>query len=601
MKGTFGSLGRLLRLAGSVRLRREHFGGIAFDARTGTTVDVDRPVLAALQNLNDRGVQREDALVRDLCKRRQSGPQLAKARGLLSQLVELGILAPASQAEMGQLAGAKTDESEDTKPPEMRWPRGPHLSAPVTVHWAVTYRCASSCPECYARRHAHWFPDELPLPEALRLVETLASWGVFELALGGGEPLQSPLLPAIVREARRLGLVAHVTTGLHRVPPTLIEELSDGITGLQIGVKAGRLLAAPATEAAALAATATAAAEAGLHVGANLILTNETLPHFEKLLGLLQQAGLTSVTLLRYKPPAAVAEWRRGKPSMAELREFEDRLPEVSRRHPEIALRLDCALSFLQRHLAPAQALAGGVRGCVAGHRILAVAPDGSAFPCSQLVHPRLRAGNLLSDPLEELWARSPVIRRYRLFREKDAFKATACGLCAARNHCGGCRVFAADGWGAEPDCPGPRVPPLNQLGKMGRRWDLTQYLRRNGSVSVRDYMQRYGVKQERAVKELRAFGCARASSSGTGPKQSDLYLDPTEDVIGEVQEFIGGTAGGVPFASREEIARWIGEEHGEADRQYPRWLRPRPDEENVFVDEHASPRGGGRQKRRRR
>jgi len=30
---------------------------------------------------------------------------------------------------------------------------------------------------------------------------------VFELAIGGGEPLEFPLLPTIVKEARRQGLV----------------------------------------------------------------------------------------------------------------------------------------------------------------------------------------------------------------------------------------------------------------------------------------------------------------------------------------------------------------------------------------------------------
>ena len=578
MRRAFGALSGFLRIADGVRLRCEHFGGIAFDARTGTTVDVDCPVFAALQNVHNRGVQREDALVRALGGRRGTAPRLAKARKVVDQLVELAILAPASEAEMKQLAGAETPECEAPKPGDRDWPRGPGLSAPVTVHWAVTYRCASRCPECYARRYAHEFPDELPVDEALRLVGVLAEWGVFELAIGGGEPLHYPPLPAIVSEARRQGLVVHVTTGLHEVPSSLLDELADGITGLQIGVKAEQLLSEPSTEVAALASTAAAAAGVGMHVGANLILSNRTLPHFEELLRLLEQAGLTRVTLLRYKPPATVAEWRRAKPSLEAIRKFESRLPEILRRRPKVTLRLDCALSFLQRHLSPAKALAGGIRGCVAGHRILAVAPDGSAFPCSQLVHPKLRAGNLLSDDREELWARSPVLRRYRVLRGKSAFRATVCGLCAAREHCGGCRVFAADAWGAEPECPEPLLPPLDHMGKRGRRWDLTRYLRRRGEISVGQYMERYGVGQQRALKELRAFGCAPASSSGTGRKKSDVYLDPTEDMIEAIQYDIGCTPGGLPFVSREEVARWLNEEPEEADCYYPRWLR-RPSE----------------------
>ena len=186
------------------------------------------------------------------------------------------------------------------------------------------------------RRYAQGFSEELTLPESLRLVKILADWGVFELAIGGGEPLEFPLLPAIVKEARRQGLVVHVTTGRHDVPAAQLAELAEGLTGLQIGVKADRLLANPSTEAAVLARTAAAAAQAGLHVGANLILSKQTLPHFEKLIELLQHSGLTNVTLLRYKPPADVAEWRRAKPPVKALREFESRLPEVLRELPPV-------------------------------------------------------------------------------------------------------------------------------------------------------------------------------------------------------------------------------------------------------------------------
>jgi len=108
----FGALGRLLRIVEGVRLRREHFGGIAFAARTGTTVDVDREVFTTLQNLRRRGVQGEDALVRELCGRGNDVQQLTKAHRLLNQLVDLAILGPASQAEMTQLAGTEMVESE---------------------------------------------------------------------------------------------------------------------------------------------------------------------------------------------------------------------------------------------------------------------------------------------------------------------------------------------------------------------------------------------------------------------------------------------------------------------------------------------------------
>lgn len=574
MKRTFAIVGRLLRVADRVRLRREHFGGIAFDERTGTTVDMDRRAFQGLERTRDRGVLSDETLARELCGSKLGEQKLAEAHRLVGRLTDLSILAPASAAQVGQLADEARTELAAMPASSIEWPRGPHLTAPLTVHWAVTYKCRSRCPECYARRYAHGFPDELSLPEAKRLIGILADWGVFELSIGGGEPLEYSLLPAIVREARRRGLVVHVTTGLDDIPAARLHELAESVTGLQMGLNADRLLANTKPVLASLARTVGSATGAGLHVGANLVLSKRTLAHFERLLDVIQQAGVTRVTLLRYKPPADVAEWRRAKPPVEALRQFERQLPEVLQRHSNVTLRLDCALSFLQRKLAPDEALAQGLRGCVAGDRILAVTPDGAAFPCSQLVHARFCAGNLLSDPLDELWADSKVLRRYRLFRNKNKFGATTCGLCAAKNHCGGCRAFADDGWGAEPECPGPLVPAVNQLGKAGRRWDIDRYLRRHGSITVREYMQRYGVGQKRAISELRAF--RYRLQSGTGRRQSDVYGNGTGDLIGEIQQMIGGTSGGVAFATRDEVARWIKDESAEADVHYPRWLRPR-------------------------
>ena len=68
------------------------------------------------------------------------------------------------------------------------WPMYQYLSAPETVHWAVTFRCDESCPDCYIERHKKLFTSELNTQDALKLINKIADSGVFELAIGGGEP-----------------------------------------------------------------------------------------------------------------------------------------------------------------------------------------------------------------------------------------------------------------------------------------------------------------------------------------------------------------------------------------------------------------------------
>ncbi len=100
-----------------------------------------------------------------------------------------------------------------------------------------------------------------------------------------------------------------------------------------------------------------------------------------------------------------------------------------------------------------------GLRGCVAGSRILAVGPDGTVYPCSQLIHPRFVAGNLRYDDPLTVWQTSSMLKRYRFRREKRAFRQTLCGVCLASEQCGGCPALSNNGLEADPGCPEPLLP----------------------------------------------------------------------------------------------------------------------------------------------
>ena len=334
------------------------------------------------------------------------------------------------------------------------WPPGPHLSAPETVHWALTYACRACCPDCYAQRHRSWFTTELSTADALRVVDRLAEWGVLQLAMGGGEPTLRADLPEIARRAREQGLIVHVTTGDVPGLSRHLRTLSGSVSAIQVGIRSDRLLGRPAQEVAALAECVPLSEELGVSLGANLMLSKFELTHFDHLLELLAEARIPRLTVLRYKPPAEVQRWQERNPSPDMLRGFEDRLAEAARRYPRVAFRVDCALSFLQRHAPAAMARSAGIQGCVAASRILALAPDGGIFPCSQLVHPRWRVGHILADDPDAVWTRAAVMERYRSSRISSRFRSTVCGRCQANAHCGGCRVFAGDAWGADPGCP---------------------------------------------------------------------------------------------------------------------------------------------------
>ena len=138
---------------------------------------------------------------------------------------------------------------------------------------------------------------------------------------------------------------------------------------------------------------------------------------------------------------------------------------------------------------------------------------------------------------------------------------------------------MSRDGFGADPGCPEPLLPPDNSLGRDGRVADLQRYLDRHRTISIAEYMERYGIGQRRAVSELRRFpGLVPAVPAGddrrksTSRRRVDRYELATEHEIGEIEEMIGYTSAGFPYATHEEISGWIGLPGRESD--FPAWLR---------------------------
>jgi hypothetical protein len=90
--------------------------------------------------------------------------------------------------------------------------------------------------------------------------------------------------------------------------------------------------------------------------------------------------------------------------------------------------------------------------------------------------------------------------------------------------------------------------------------------------------MARYRVGQKRAVSELRRFpGLILAAPAGgnkpksSGGRKADQYELVVEDVIGDIQDMIGYTSWGFPYATREQIADSLG--LTSSGMSYPGWL----------------------------
>lgn len=111
------------------------------------------------------------------------------------------------------------------------------LPVPRLVQWMATLRCPLGCPHCLA---AYDGPpcDDMPLGNALDLIDQAADMGVEEFLVTGGEPLVRADLPAVIEHLARRGLSWSLNTAclpsaetrraILRNPPSLAAVSLDG-------------------------------------------------------------------------------------------------------------------------------------------------------------------------------------------------------------------------------------------------------------------------------------------------------------------------------------------------------------------------------------
>jgi radical SAM protein with 4Fe4S-binding SPASM domain len=322
--------------------------------------------------------------------------------------------------------------------PQTTWAGdGTTLSAPETVHLAITTRCNCSCPGCYVP-HQEGSP-ELTVTDWCDLMAQWAQMRVFQIAVGGGEPLLYDGLFEVVACARQHGLVPNLTTNGTLLDKEAVLHLEEaGVARVNVswnspgGADCDREQAAWRALRLLLDST--------IRVGVNLLITPTLLPRLPQVLAQLQALGIPRVTVLRPKPPAipgdmSTAWYDSNRLRRSDLLCLRTILTAWQRL---LALEVDSALVSLMSSADPAYLRWRGIHGCTAGQRICTVWPDGRVTPCSFLGD--LDAGNVRHMPFAELWRKG---RNWELLRDPVARLKGNCSDCTIALHCGSVRCIA--------------------------------------------------------------------------------------------------------------------------------------------------------------
>jgi radical SAM protein with 4Fe4S-binding SPASM domain len=383
-----------IQTSAAVRLRREAWGGVAFDRADGDLLELDPEAFALLIALQ---VPRTlPALQRHL--RRLGHPaRRPELVGLLRGLERRGFVRRTA-------AGAPPLPS-DPWTREDGFDEANGLRAPLVAHWAVTYRCNLQCPFCYSESG-----PRRPLGPGgdvrRRLVERLAAWGVLEVALGGGEPTVLPDFAELLAGIRAAGMVPNVTTNGTVQSAAVVRALAAHAGVVHLSADRPELLdAARGTGVfARLRETASVLGGAGVRLGVNLLLTPHNCGDLRRSLDALLDLGVQAVTFLRPKGAWAAAHWP-GFPTADDLARVAEALTSFLEAKPPLHLYVDTALRGEWARVGLLYDPEPEVLGCGGGQRHVAVTPEGDVYPCSHQRRPEYRLGNLLTDDLERLWS----------------------------------------------------------------------------------------------------------------------------------------------------------------------------------------------------
>jgi radical SAM protein with 4Fe4S-binding SPASM domain len=392
-----------LQLGDAVRLRREAWGGVAFDRGGGDLLEVDSEGFDVLRAL----------------KTPRTFLDLERHLRLTPGVSRLQLIAFLRDLEGRRFIRRVSPDTESL--PADRWEEDvagdvDGLRAPLVAHWAVTYRCNLHCAFCYSESG-----PQRPLgPDAAlrrRIVERLAEWGILEVALGGGEPTILPDFPALLESIRTAGMVPNVTTNGTVRGDAVLRALAEHAGVVHLSADRPDLLdsARGAGVFDRLRVTARLLVGAGVRVGVNLLLTPDNAGDLRSSLEALLDLGISAVTFLRPKGPWAAAHWP-GFPDDEDMARLAGDLLAFLATGPPLRCYVDTALRGEWARAGLLDDPEPDVLGCGGGQRHVAVSPEGDVYPCSHQRRAAYRMGNLLADDLDQLWDKGAGLvgrRRY--------------------------------------------------------------------------------------------------------------------------------------------------------------------------------------------
>jgi mycofactocin radical SAM maturase len=305
------------------------------------------------------------------------------------------------------------------------------LSAPVNVTWEVTYACNLSCVHCLSDSGPKR-PGELSTAQALQVIDQLAAQKVFQLNIGGGEPLMRPDFLDLMDYAHAKGIVTCISTNGTLIDRSVARRLDHKLVYIQVSLDGAGAQSNDAIRGRGSFQKVQQALEylcgRNIEVSINCVLTRRSYPELDQLVDLAASYG-AKLRVSRFRPSG------RGKDAWSQLNVERNQMLDFSQwlaRH----LGVSTGDSFFSVTSEERRSL--GLNMCGACKLTCCLSPQGHVYPCAFLQEAEFCAGKLPEEDFATIWKQSPVFDSFRQLEIKSCESCHRFDLCH-----GGCPAIA--------------------------------------------------------------------------------------------------------------------------------------------------------------
>ncbi|HSW58785.1 MAG TPA: radical SAM protein [Dehalococcoidales bacterium] len=332
---------------------------------------------------------------------------------------------------------------------------------PYHVVWEITNRCNLDCIHCYASSVPSP-QSELTTLEGKQLLEKMTEIPALRMiVITGGEPLIRNDIFELVEYAGKLGFkIVFSTNGTlltHKVAGDLVKM---GVVNFSISLDGSTAEKHETIRPHSGCFNQTlegikAAAASGVCLQINFTAMKQNLAELPQVIDLAEELGADICMVFQTIPPCK----DRGAVELnAEDQNQLLRIIREKQRQKRMLLMPVCSPEYWplianqhKNRLVPKSLKQAAFSGCGAGRGFCYIRFDGNVWPCNFIP---LSAGNVRESSFADIWRNSALLQQfYSLHKNlKDA-----CGQCADKQICGGCRGRAyahfGDFWAADPNC----------------------------------------------------------------------------------------------------------------------------------------------------